>query len=104
MARLGAGMTQVQRFYGESVSLDELESTLKSASALIRLGYENERKDSLFPKYLRATRNKLLPGSYLLKRIVQDDPDEGSRAAWNLMDEAEHLDTESGVIQTYDSE
>jgi len=104
MARLGAGMTQVKRFYGESVTLDELEPTLKSASALIRLGYENERKDSLFPKYLRATRNKLLPGSYLLKRIVQNDPDEGSRAAWNLMDEAEHLDTESGVIQTYDSE
>jgi len=104
MARLGAGMTQVKRFYGESVTLNELESTLKSASALIQLGYENERKDSLFPKYLRATRNKHLPGSYLLKRIVQEDPDDGSRAAWNLMDEAEHLDRQTGVINKHDSE
>lgn len=103
-ARLGAGMTPVHRFYGEAVSLTDLETTLKSASALIQLGYENERKDSLFPKFLRATRNKHLPGSYLLKRIAQDDPDEGSRAAWNLMDEAKYLDTETGVIQTHDSE
>jgi CRISPR-associated protein Csc3 len=104
MARLGAGMTPVHRFYGDAVSLNELEPTIKSASALIQLGYENERKDSLFPKYLRATRNKPLPGSYLLKRIAQDNPDEGSRAAWNLMDEAKYLDTTTGVTQIHDSE
>lgn len=103
-ARLGAGMTPVHRFYGEAISLTDLESTLKSASALIQLGYENERNDSLFPKFLRATRNKHLPGSYLLKRIAQDNPDEGSRAAWNLMDEAKYLDIETGVIQTHDKE
>lgn len=102
-ARLGAGLTPVHRFYGEAVKLDELESVLKSASALIRLGYGSERKDSLFPKYLRATRNKDLPGSYLLKRIAQNAPDEGSRAAWNLMDEAKHLDMEAGVNRTHDS-
>lgn len=103
MVRLGAGLTPVHRFYGESVTLDELESTLKSASALIQLGYASERKDSLVPKYLRATRNKHLPGSYLLKRIAQNDPDEGSRAAWNLMDEAKYLDMHTGVTTNHDS-
>lgn len=97
MARIGAGLSQTSRFYGESVRLTELQTTLRTSSALISLGYATERKDSLFPKYLRATRNKMLPGSYLLKRIAQDDPDEGSRIAWNLMDEAKHLDTNTGV-------
>ena len=102
MARLGAGITPVKRFYGETITLEEFEDTLTSASALIRLGYANEREDSLFAKYLRTTRNKALPGSYLLKRIVRDSPDEGSRIAWNLMDEAKHLDTTTGVSQTDD--
>jgi len=97
MARIGAGLSQTSRFYGESVRLTELQDTLRTASALISLGYATERKDSLFPKYLRATRNKLLPGSYLLKRIAQNNPDEGSRIAWNLMDEAKYLDTTTGV-------
>lgn len=97
MARIGAGLSQTSRFYGESVRLTELQEMLRSASALISLGYATERKDSLFPKYLRATRNKLLPGSYLLKRIAQNDPDEGSRVAWSLMDEAKYLDTTTGV-------
>ena len=102
MARLGAGLTPVKRFYGDAITLDEFEDTLTSASALIRLGYANAREDSLFAKYLRATRNKALPGSYLLKRIVRDSPDEGSRVAWNLMDEAKHLDTTTGVSQAND--
>lgn len=97
MAHLGAGLTPVKRFYGDKVTLDEFEETLTSASALIQLGYANERTDSLFAKYLRTTRNKALPGSYLLKRIVQNSPDEGSRIAWNLMDEAKHLDMTTGV-------
>jgi len=97
MARIGAGLSQTSRFYGESVRLTGLQDTLRTASALISLGYATERKDSLFPKYLRATRNKLLPGSYLLKRIAQNNPDEGSRIAWNLMDEAKYLDTTTGV-------
>lgn len=97
MARIGVGLSQTSRFYGESVSLTGLHETLRSASALISLGYAMERKDSLFPKYLRITRNKHLPGSYLLKRIAQNDPDEGSRIAWNLMDEAKYLDTTTGA-------
>lgn len=97
MAHLGAGLTPVKRFYGDAVTLDEFENTLRSTSALIQLGYANERKDSLFAKHLRTTRNEALPGSYLLKRIVQNSPDEGSQIAWNLMDEAKHLDMTTGV-------
>lgn len=100
MARIGAGLSQTSHFYGDSVPLSELQETLRKGSALISLGYASQgdnRKDSLFPKYLRSTRNKLLPGSYLLKRIAQDDPDEGSRRAWSLMDEARHLDKTTGV-------
>lgn len=97
LARLGAGMTPVKRFYGDAVKLDELDVTLKRASALIQLGYANEHDDALFAKHLRTTRNKPLPGSHLLKRLAQADPDEGSRAAWNLMDEARYLDVTTGV-------
>lgn len=95
MVRLGGGLSPVARFYGEGIELDRFEETVKAASALIALGYANDRTDSLFPKYLRATRNKPLPGSYLLKRIVRDS-DEGSRIAWNLMDQAKYLDTHRG--------
>jgi CRISPR-associated protein Csc3 len=96
MARLGAGLSPVTRFYGDEVRLTDLERTLKRSSALIQLGYAIERSDSLFAKHLRTTRNEPLPGSALLKRIVRDDPDEGSRVAWNLMDEAKYLDMARG--------
>lgn len=98
MARLGAGLSPVTRFYGDEVRLTDLERTLKRSSALVQLGYAIERSDSLFAKHLRTTRNELLPGSALLKRIVRDDPDEGSRIAWNLMDEAKYLDTTAGLV------
>lgn len=97
LARLGAGLTPVKRFYGDAIELDELDTTLKRTSALIQLGYANEHDDALFAKYLRTTRNDHLPGSRLLKRLAQDDPDDGSRAAWNLMDEARYLDITTGV-------
>ena len=98
-ARLGAGLSPVTRFYGDEVRLTELEATLKRSSSLIQLGYAVDRSDSLFAKHLRTTRNELLPGSALLKRLVRDDPDEGSRIAWNLMDEARYLDTTTGVTR-----
>lgn len=96
-ARFGAGMAPVKRFYGDAVPLVDLEGTLQRTSALIRLGYAIDRSDSLFAKHLRVTRSERLPGSHLLKRIVRDDPDEGSRIAWNLMDEARYLDVTTGV-------
>ncbi|KZX49608.1 type I-D CRISPR-associated protein Cas10d/Csc3 [Haloarcula sp. K1] len=78
-AKIGSGFTQVTRFYGETVPLTSLRSVLQSAAAVVKLGYAiqgNDRNDSLFAKYLRTTRNELLPGSYLLKRAVQTS-DEG---------------------------
>lgn len=98
MARLGGGLSPVTRFYGDEVRLAEVERTLKRSSALIQLGYAVDRSDSLFAKHLRTTRNELLPGSALLKRIVRDDPDEGSKIAWNLMDEAKYLDMTAGLV------
>jgi CRISPR-associated protein Csc3 len=92
-ARIGGGFTQVHDFYGRDIPLSELQSRLQAAAALIRLGYGAERDDALFAKYLRATRNKSLPGSYLLKRIAQAD--DGSDAGF-LLEEARILDEETG--------
>jgi CRISPR-associated protein Csc3 len=92
-ARIGGGFTQVHDFYGREVRLSDLRSRLNAAAALIQLGYGAEREDALFAKYLRATRNKLLPGSYLLKRLAQTDD---GRDAYFLLEEARILDEERG--------
>ena len=91
-ARVGGGFTQVHDFYGTNIPLSELRSRLNAAAALIQLGYGAERDDALFAKYLRATRNKWLPGSYLLKRLAQTD--DGSDAGF-LLEEARVLDEET---------
>ncbi len=96
-AQIGAGFSQVHGFYGTEVRLSELRSRLDAAAALIRLGYGYTRDDALFAKYLRATRNKPLPGAYLLKRLAQTD--DGSDAAF-LLEEARVLDEESGTTPT----
>ena len=92
-ARVGGGFTQVHDFYGTNIPMSELRSRLNAAAALIQLGYGAERDDALFAKYLRATRNKWLPGSYLLKRLAQTD--DGSDAGF-LLEEARVLDEETG--------
>ncbi|WP_299264678.1 type I-D CRISPR-associated protein Cas10d/Csc3 [Halorientalis sp.] len=92
-ARIGAGFSQVHDFYGVEIPLSALRDRLNAAAALIRLGYGNEREDALFAKYLRATRNKPLPGSYLLKRIAQAD--DGDNAGF-LLEEARILDEACG--------
>jgi CRISPR-associated protein Csc3 len=92
-ARIGGGFTQVHDFYGTDIPLSELRSRLNAAAALIQLGYGAARDDALFAKYLRATRNKSLPGSYLLKRLAQAD--DGSDAGF-LLEEARILDEETG--------
>ncbi len=92
-ARIGGGFTQVHDFYGTDIPLSELRSRLNAAAALIQLGYGSGRDDALFAKYLRATRNKSLPGSYLLKRLAQTD--DGSDAGF-LLEEARVLDEETG--------
>lgn len=96
-ARVGAGFTQVHDFYGEEIPLSALKSRLRAASALVKLGYGTERNDALFAKFLRVTRNQLLPGSHLLKRIAQAD--DGSDARY-LLEEARVLDQETGIGST----
>ncbi len=92
-ARIGGGFTQVHDFYGRDIPLSQLRDRLAAAAALIRLGYGADREDALFAKYLRATRNKLLPGSYLLKRLAQADDGED---AYFLLEEARVLDEKRG--------
>lgn len=100
-AKIGSGFTQVTSFYGETVSLTSLQSVLESAAAVVKLGYAiqgNDRNDSLFAKYLRTTRNELLPGSYLLKRAVQTS-DEGPYVP-ALMRYAVALDQRNAIRQS----
>jgi len=84
--------SHVVSFYGKYVTLSNLEKTLKSASALIRLGYNTKSglKDSLFPKYLRVVRDEMLPGSYLLKMAYRGQDVESNIGS--LLDEALFLD------------
>jgi CRISPR-associated protein Csc3 len=96
-AKIGAGFTQVHDFYGSDIRLSELKSRLRASSSLVKLGYGTERNDALFAKFLRVTRNKLLPGSHLLKRIAQADD---SSSARYLLEEALVLDQEVGIDST----
>lgn len=93
-AHIGGGFTQVHDFYGTDVPLSVLQDRLQAAAALIRLGYGTDRNDALFAKYLRLTRNELLPGSHLLKRLAQAD--DGSDARY-LLEEARVLDETTGL-------
>ncbi|NGM71594.1 type I-D CRISPR-associated protein Cas10d/Csc3 [Natronolimnobius sp. AArcel1] len=98
--KIGGGFSQVTAFYGDDVPLSELQGRLRSAAALIKLGHAlqgNSRKDSLFAKYLRVTRNELLPGSHLLKRAAQSS-DEGPYIP-ALMRYAVTLDEQAGIKQ-----
>lgn len=90
MMKLDAGFTTVNGFYGREIPLSKLRNRLGAAAALIELGYALARDDARFAKYLRIVRNKPLPGSYLLKRAVQDSDDGG--AARYLLEEADYLD------------
>jgi CRISPR-associated protein Csc3 len=91
MIALDSINSHVMDFYGKSIPLSKLEDTLKSASALIRLGYSSSGlKDSLFPKYLRVMRDEMLPGSYLLKMVYRGAENENN--VQYLLDEALFLD------------
>ena len=98
MAKIGAGFSRITDFYGSEIPLSALRERLGAAAALIRLGYERKQEDSLFAKYLRVTRNELLPGAYLLKRAVQAS-DDGDNARF-VLEEANFLDTYSGTTVT----
>jgi len=98
--KIGSGFTQVSHFYGESVSLSTLQDRLQAAASLIKLGHalqSDSRNDSLFAKYLRVTRNELLPGSHLLKRAAQSSSEGPYIPA--LMRYAVTLDEQAGIKQ-----
>jgi len=98
--KIGGGFSQVTAFYGDSIPLSELQGRLRSAAALIKLGHAlqgDSRNDSLFAKYLRVTRNEMLPGSHLLKRAAQSS-DEGPYIP-ALMRYAVTLDEQAGIKQ-----
>jgi len=93
-----SGNAQVKRLFGDSIRLSELDKKLKLASALIRLGYanqDNKKRDSMFPKYLRVVRNKILPGSYLLKGVARIS--ENDYTAYNYLNEAKYIDENAGA-------
>ncbi|MCK4651920.1 MAG: type I-D CRISPR-associated protein Cas10d/Csc3 [Methanosarcinales archaeon] len=88
----------VTDFYGKFCPLSRLEGTLKSASVLIRLGYNTSSKlrDSLFPKYLRVVRDETLPGSYLLKMVYRNSEEKYRNSnVRNLLDVAIFLDNKT---------
>lgn len=96
MIALDSINSHVVDFYGEFISLSQLETKLRMASALIRLGYNTSSslRDSLFPKYLRAVRNEKFPGSYLLKMVYRGSEEKFRDGnVKNLLDEALFLDT-----------
>lgn len=93
-AHIGSGFTQVHDFYDTEISLSDLQDRIHAAAALIRLGYGTDKNDAMFAKYLRTTRNKLLPGAHLLKRLAQAD--DGSNPKY-LLEEARVLDEKTGV-------
>lgn len=90
MAKIDAGFTRVADFYEQEIPLSALQKRLGTAAALIQLGYEQDRDDARFPEYLRVTRNKPLPGSYLLKQAVRS-ADAGGAPQY-LLEEAKYLD------------
>ena len=99
-AKIDSGFTQVSDFYGEAVPLSELQGRLQAAASLIKLGHAlqgSSRNDSLFAKYLRVTRNELLPGSHLLKRAAQSSSDGPYIPA--LMRYAVTLDQQAAIKQ-----
>lgn len=96
MIALDSINAHVTDFYGEFIRLSELEKVIRSASALIRLGYNTSSgmKDSLFSKYLRVMRNEALPGSYLLKMLQRGSEKENN--VQYFLDEALFLDKIKG--------
>ena len=111
--KIGSGFTQVSEFYGDAVPLSNLQGRLQSAAALIKLGHalqfykfdhkpRNSRyRDSLFAKYLRVTRNGMLPGSYLFKRTAQSESQSSDEGPYipALMRYAVTLDEQAGLKQ-----
>ena len=72
MVKLDAPHATVKRIFGDVISLTELNNVIDLASLVIVLGYEQAMEDSRFPKYLQTLKNKMFPGSSLLKDIWRE--------------------------------
>ena len=67
--RLDAPHAAVKRVFGDAIPLSRLSEVIDLASLIIVLGYEIVMDDKRFPKHLQALKNKMFPGSSLLKTI-----------------------------------
>lgn len=111
--KIGGGFSQVSEFYSDAVSLSELEDRVQAAASLIKLGYalqfykfdnkpvSRRYNDSLFAKYLRVTRDEMLPGAHLFKRASQSEIESSDDGPYipALMRYAVTLDEQAGIKQ-----
>ena len=67
--KLDAPHAAVKRVFGDAIPLTELGNVIELASLIIVLGYEIVMDDKRFPKHLQTLKNKMFPGSSLLKDI-----------------------------------
>ena len=69
--KLDAPHAAVKRVFGDAIPLTELGNVIELASLIIVLGYEIVMDDKRFPKHLQTLKNKMFPGSSLLKDICR---------------------------------
>lgn len=82
MVKLDAPHAVVKRIFGDAISLTELSSVIDLASLVTVLGYENVMDDKRFPKHLQTLKNKMFPGSSLLKDIWRKYENESRKGAF----------------------
>ncbi|WP_261598452.1 type I-D CRISPR-associated protein Cas10d/Csc3 [Methanoculleus formosensis] len=82
MVKLDAPHAAVKRISGDVIPLTELSSVIDLASLVIVLGYENVMEDKRFPKHLQTLKNKMFPGSSLLKDIWRKYENESRKGAF----------------------
>lgn len=82
MVKLDAPHAAVKRIFGDAIPLTELSSVIDLASLVIVLGYENVMEDKRFPKHLQTLKNKMFPGSSLLKDVLRRYENESRTGAF----------------------
>ena len=82
IVKLDAPHAAVKRIFGDVIPLTELSSVIDLASLVIVLGYENVMEDKRFPKHLQTLKNKMFPGSSLLKDVLRRYENESRTGAF----------------------
>ena len=82
MVKLDAPHAAVKRIFGDVIPLTELNDVIDLASLVIVLGYENVMDDKRFPKHLQTLKNKMFPGSSLLKDVWRKYENESRTGAF----------------------